>query len=184
MEVAGARPYSHLGFQVIRYSEIVKTTKDTFIAFKSPIGIIRVFEGNGKVIAIDIAVPGAKIAISTSPLLKAAQKELETYFQGKLTKFTFPVDISHGTEFQKSVWQEISKIKFGQIKTYADIAQAIGKPKAARAVGGAVGSNPVPIVIGCHRVLGASGKITGYSGGKGLPTKRVLLTLEGIESKE
>jgi methylated-DNA-[protein]-cysteine S-methyltransferase len=94
------------------------------------------------------------------------------------------MDISCGTEFQRTVWKEIQKIKFGQVKTYADIAKAIGKPLAARAVGGAVGSNPIPLAIGCHRVLGASGKITGYSGGKGLPTKRVLLDLEGIASKE
>ena len=162
----------------------MKLTKDSFIAFKSPIGVIRVFEGNGKVTAIDIAAPGAKVASNTSSLLKTAQKELEAYFDGSLTKFTFPMDISSGTEFQKSVWKEIQKIKFGQVKTYADIAKAIGKPLAARAVGGAVGSNPIPLAIGCHRVLGASGKITGYSGGKGLPTKRVLLDLEGIASKE
>lgn len=162
----------------------MKLTKDTFIAFKSPIGIIRIFEGNGKVTAIDIAAPGAKVTGNSSALLKTAQKELEAYFEGKLTKFTFPMDISCGTEFQRSVWKEIQKIKFGQVKTYADIAKAIGKPQAARAVGGAVGSNPIPLAIGCHRVLGASGKITGYSGGKGLPTKRVLLDLEGIASKE
>lgn len=162
----------------------MKLTKDTFIAFKSPIGIIRIFEGNGKVTAIDIAAPGAKVTSNSSALLMTAQKELEAYFGGKLTKFTFPTDISCGTEFQRSVWREIQKIKFGQVKTYADIAKAIGKPLAARAVGGAVGSNPIPLAIGCHRVLGASGKITGYSGGKGLPTKRVLLDLEGIASKE
>lgn len=169
---------------LFRYYGHVKPSKEAFIAFKSPIGIIRVFEGNGKVTAIDIAVPGSKIASSKRPLLKAAQKELEAYFDGKLTKFTFPMDLSSGTEFQRSVWKEIDKIKFGQVKTYAEIAKAIGKPKAARAVGGAVGSNPIPLAIGCHRVLGSSGKITGYSGGKGLPTKRILLKLEGIDSKE
>ncbi len=162
----------------------MKPTKDSFIAFKSPIGIIRIFEGNGKVTAIDIAATGAKVTSNPSALLKTAQKELEAYFDGKLTKFSFPMDISSGTEFQRSVWKEIQKIKFGQVKTYQDIAKAIGKPLAARAVGGAVGSNPIPLAIGCHRVLGASGKITGYSGGKGLPTKRVLLDLEGIASKE
>lgn len=163
---------------------MVKLTRDSFIAFKSPIGIIRVFESNGKVTAIDIAAPGAKVTANTSSLLKTAQRELEQYFEGKLTKFTFPMDISSGTEFQRSVWKEIQKIKFGQIKTYADIAKAIGKPLAARAVGGAVGSNPIPLAIGCHRVLGSSGKITGYSGGKGLPTKRVLLKLEEIDATE
>ncbi|MEY3933731.1 MAG: hypothetical protein RLZZ606_330 [Actinomycetota bacterium] len=142
------------------------------------------FEVNGKVSALDIAVSGVKATKSQSPVLIQAQKELESYFAGKLTKFTFPIDMSKGTDFQRSVWKEIGKIKFGQVKTYADIAKAIGKPLAARAVGGAVGSNPIPLIVGCHRVLGASGRITGYSGGKGIPTKRILLKLEGIASKE
>jgi methylated-DNA-[protein]-cysteine S-methyltransferase len=162
----------------------VKLSKEEFVAFSSPIGMIRVFEVNGKVSALDIAVSGVKATKSQSPVLIQAQKELESYFAGKLTKFTFPIDMSKGTDFQRSVWKEIGKIKFGQVKTYADIAKAIGKPLAARAVGGAVGSNPIPLIVGCHRVLGASGRITGYSGGKGIPTKRILLKLEGIASKE
>ena len=146
--------------------------------------MIRVFEINRKVSAIDIAVSGVRATKSHSPVLNQAQKELESYFAGNLKKFTIPLDIANGTEFQRTVWKEIAKIKFGQVKTYADIARAIGKPLAARAVGGAVGSNPIPLVVGCHRVLGSSGKITGYSGGKGLPTKRILLNLEGIAAKE
>ena len=146
--------------------------------------MIRVFEINRKVSAIDIAVSGVRATKSHSPVLNQAQKELESYFAGNLKKFTIPLDLTNGTEFQRTVWKEIAKIKFGQVKTYADIARAIGKPLAARAVGGAVGSNPIPLVVGCHRVLGSSGKITGYSGGKGLPTKRILLNLEGIAAKE
>lgn len=157
--------------------------KPSLIAFNSPIGIIRVFEASGKVTAIDISAKGAKIATNNSPVLQTAKSELEQYFAGKLTKFTFPVDISSGTEFQRNVWRQISRINFGKTKSYSEIAKAIGKPKAARAVGGAVGSNPVPLVIGCHRVMGASGKITGYSGGKGIPTKEWLLEHEGIPSK-
>jgi methylated-DNA-[protein]-cysteine S-methyltransferase len=166
------------------YSRLVKISNDTHIAFKTPIGTVRVFECNGKVTAIDIAATGAKVTESNSALLKLAKDELEKYFAGNLTKFTFPMDLSRGTDFQQAVWKEIHKIKFGQVRTYKEIAEAIGKPLAARAVGGAVGSNPIPLAVGCHRVLGASGKITGYSGGKGLPTKRILLKLEGIESKE
>jgi len=162
----------------------VKLTTETFIAFKSPIGIIRVFETDGKVSGIDIAVTGARVTDSPSKVLNQAKTELEHYFDGKLTKFSFPLDLNKGTDFQRSVWKEIQKIKFGQVKTYKDIAEAIGKPLAARAVGGAVGSNPIPLAVGCHRVLGSSGKITGYSGGKGLPTKRILLKLEGIDAKE
>jgi len=162
----------------------VKLTTETFIAFKSPIGIIRVFETDGKVSGIDIAVSGVRVSNSPSKVLNLAKSELEQYFTGKLTKFSFPMDLRKGTEFQRSVWKEIQKIKFGQVKTYKDIAVAIGKPLASRAVGGAVGTNPIPLAVGCHRVLGARGKITGYSGGKGLPTKRILLKLEGIDAKE
>jgi len=162
----------------------VKLSQDSSITFKSPIGLIRVFESNGKITSIDLAVSGSKETSSTNPILGQAKKEIDSYFAGTLTKFTMPVDLTKGTPFQRAVWKEINKIKFGQVKTYADIARAIGKPLAARAVGGAVGSNPIPLVIGCHRVLGSNGKITGYSGGKGIPTKRILLKLEGIASKE
>jgi len=170
---------------LLGYSEYMKIHKETWVGFKTPIGIVRVYAQNEKVTFIDIAAKDAKVgSAGKSEVLKTAEKELTQYFSGKLTKFTFPVDISNGTEFQRSVWKQISKIPFGKLKTYKDIADAIGKPKAARAVGGAVGSNPVPLVVGCHRVLGASGKITGYSGGDGLPTKRWLLAHEGITAKE
>lgn len=163
----------------------MKLRKDTWVAFKTPIGIIRVYAENEKVTFIDIAAGDAKVGTAgKAKVLLTAEKELSQYFSGKITKFTFPVDLSNGTEFQRSVWKQISKIPFGTLKTYKDIADAIGNPKAARAVGGAVGSNPVPLVVGCHRVLGASGKITGYSGGDGLPTKRWLLTHEGLTAKE
>ena len=170
-------------FAYIVYSQEVKLSKESFIAFQSPIGMIRIFEINNKVSFIDIAVTGVKATPSKNAILNQAKAELGSYFEGKLTKFTLPVDLSQGTEFQQAVWKEIQKIKFGKIKTYAEIAQSIGKPLAARAVGGAVGANPVPLVIGCHRVLGSSGKITGYSGGQGIPTKLKLLKLEGIDSK-
>jgi len=157
--------------------------KPNMISVQSPIGIIRVFESEGRVTAIDIAAKGAKVIPSNTPVLQLAKKELDLFFAGTLTKFSFPVDLNSGTEFQKSVWRQIARIPFGKTESYADIAKAMGKPKAARAVGGAVGSNPVPLVVGCHRVMGASGKITGYSGGKGIPTKQWLLEHEGIESK-
>ncbi|MEK9907788.1 MAG: methylated-DNA--[protein]-cysteine S-methyltransferase, partial [Aquiluna sp.] len=74
----------------------------------------------------------------------------------------------------------IERVRFGETKTYAELAGAIGKPKAARAVGGAVGANPVPIIVPCHRIMGAAGKLTGYSGGAGIPTKIQLLKLESL----
>jgi len=163
----------------------MKIHRDTWVGFKTPIGIVRVYAANEKVTFIDIAAADAKVGSGgKAQVLKTAEKELTQYFSGKLTKFSFPVDLSNGTDFQKAVWKQIAKITFGKLTTYKGIADAIGKPKASRAVGGAVGSNPVPLVVGCHRVLGASGKITGYSGGDGLPTKRWLLDHEGLTAKE
>jgi methylated-DNA-[protein]-cysteine S-methyltransferase len=105
------------------------------------------------------------------------------YFAGSETDFTGKLDLS-GTDFQRAVWSEISKIKHGRTLTYGEIAQRIGRPKASRAVGAAVGANPIPLIVPCHRVMGTGGKITGYSGGDGIPTKRKLLKLEKIEFAE
>ena len=89
----------------------MKLSKDNYIAFSSPIGMIKVTEANGKVISIDLAVSGTRATANSSPVLKQARKEIESYFAGNLTKFTFPVDLSKGTEFQREVWKEIAKIK-------------------------------------------------------------------------
>ena len=89
-----------------------------------------------------------------------------------------------GTAFKLAVWTQIAKLDFGEQKTYAELASAVGNPKAVRAVGGAVGANPVPLLVGCNRILGSERRITGYSGGEGLVTKRWLLDFEQIEFKE
>ena len=130
------------------------------------------FENNGKITALNIAVKKSKSISKPSKTLIAAKRQLEDYFSGKSKTFELPVDLSAGTEFQKSVWKQIAKIPFGKTVSYVDIAKSIGNPKASRAVGGAVGANPIPLIVGCHRVLGSTGTITGYSGGKGIPTKR------------
>jgi methylated-DNA-[protein]-cysteine S-methyltransferase len=111
-----------------------------------------------------------------------AAKQLGEFFAGLRQQFDLKLDIK-GTKFQQSVWDAISGLEKGQVLTYAALAKAINKPLAARAVGGAVGSNPVPLIIGCHRILGSSGNLTGYSGGGGLKTKRWLLNFEGITFK-
>ncbi|PWL21208.1 MAG: methylated-DNA--[protein]-cysteine S-methyltransferase [Candidatus Aquiluna sp. XM-24bin5] len=112
----------------------------------------------------------------------SASSQLREYFAGKRQVFDLPL-VARGTRFQESIWSEIEKVPFGQTATYKDLAIRAGKPKAARAVGGAVGANPIGIIIGCHRILGSTGKLTGYSGGHGIPTKVKLLELEGIEYK-
>jgi O-6-methylguanine DNA methyltransferase len=103
--------------------------------------------------------------------------ELDEYFAGQRRKFTFPL-APEGTTFQQKVWQAVSAIPFGQVTTYQNIARKIGKAKAVRAVGHANGSNPLPIIIPCHRVIGSNGDLCGYGGG--LELKRKLLELEGI----
>ena len=97
------------------------------------------------------------------------------YFAGKRQNFSLPLELE-GTEFQKKVWQALQKIPYGQTKTYGQIAKEIGKKKAVRAVGNANHNNPIAIIIPCHRVIGANGKLTGYHGG--LEKKEFLLTLE------
>ncbi len=108
-------------------------------------------------------------------VLKLAVKQLESYFSGKRKEFNLPLK-PVGTEFQKEVWEALRSISYGETVSYGDIARRIGRPKAVRAVGAAIGKNPLSIMIPCHRVIGASGKLTGFAGG--LSTKEFLLNLE------
>ena len=101
--------------------------------------------------------------------------QLTEYFEGKLHNFSLSL-APHGTPFQQKVWNALLQIPYGETRSYQDIARAIGNPKAVRAVGGSNARNPIAIVIPCHRVIGASGKLTGYAGG--LQYKRALLDLE------
>jgi len=103
--------------------------------------------------------------------------ELEAYFAGKLRQFTVPLDL-RGTLFQRKVWEVLCSIPYGVTRSYREVAQALGKPKAARGVGQAIGSNPVSIVVPCHRVIGSDGRLTGYGGG--LHRKKALLDLESV----
>ena len=114
-----------------------------------------------------------------NPLLTEAARQLRAYFAGALREFELPLDIE-GTDFQKRVWGEVAAIPYGETRSYLQIATAIGAPRAVRAVGAANGANPVPIVVPCHRVIGAKGKLVGYGGG--LAMKRRLLELEGARA--
>ena len=110
--------------------------------------------------------------------LAQAMDELRRYLAGEHVQFTCPLDL-HGTAFQIAVWEELFRIPYGQTRTYAEIAKAIGRPAAVRAVGAANGANPVAVIVPCHRVIGSNGSLTGYGGG--LPTKQWLLSLEGLK---
>jgi O-6-methylguanine DNA methyltransferase len=115
----------------------------------------------------------------SNPLLQQAVEQLRAYFGGELRNFDLALDM-HGTEFQKRVWGELLNIPYGATRSYSFVAGTIGAPKAVRAVGAANGRNPIPIVVPCHRVIGAGGSLVGYGGG--LPLKRFLLDLEGRHS--
>ena len=110
------------------------------------------------------------------PFLHTARTQLGEYFAGTRTSFELPLS-PQGTPFQKDVWHALADIPYGQTISYAQLATRVGKPTAMRAVGAANGRNPLPIVLPCHRVIGADGSLTGFGGG--LPTKQFLLELEG-----
>ena len=112
------------------------------------------------------------------PILQEATEQLHAYFAGKLQQFDLPLDLSAGTPFQQTVWQALLKIPFGQTTSYGALSSRIGKPLAVRAVGTAIGRNPIGIIVPCHRVVGADGSLTGYAGG--LHRKEAFLTLEGV----
>lgn len=108
--------------------------------------------------------------------VRQLHEELTGYFDGRLRTFSFPLDM-RGTAFQMQVWHEVCNVGYGQVRSYREIAQAVGKPAAVRAVGAANGANPVPIIVPCHRIIGSNGKLVGYGGG--LDMKRRLLEVEG-----
>ncbi|WP_413560376.1 methylated-DNA--[protein]-cysteine S-methyltransferase [Bdellovibrio sp. HCB209] len=124
--------------------------------------------------------PFVKGCDKTEALLNRVEKEITEYLNGERTSFAIPLD-PDGTEFQKRVWNELAKIPYGKTKSYKDIATALKDPNACRAVGTANGRNPISIIVPCHRVIGANGKLTGYAGG--LPVKEKLLAIEGFGKK-
>lgn len=141
----------------------------------SPVGGLRLHAQAGLLTAIEFdAVPsGARIA---DPLLDAAEEQLREYFAGQRRDFDLPL-ASEGTEFQRKVWSEMHRVPYGETASYGDIARRLGyEPVISRAVGAASGANPLPIVVPCHRIVGADGMLTGYGGG--VDKKRVLLELE------
>ena len=140
---------------------------------ETPIGALFLEEEHGAVTKITVEPLGGPF--SETPLLRRAKKELAEYFAGTRHRFTFPV-APKGTPFQKAVWAALRDIPYGETRTYGEIAAAVGRPKAARAVGAANHVNPLLIVTPCHRVVGANGSLTGFAAG--LDRKALLLALE------
>jgi methylated-DNA-[protein]-cysteine S-methyltransferase len=154
----------------------------SYKTMKSPVGVLKLIATDKGLAAILWENDDPKrvrltplIENKTHPVLLATERQLEEYFEGKRTSFTvnlYPL----GTEFQTKVWRALSEIPFGETRSYGEIAKRIGQTKAVRAVGAANRRNPISIIVPCHRVIGASGKLTGFAGG--LKIKEQLLTLE------
>ena len=148
----------------------------------SPVGDLLLVGGNAGLSRVQF--PSTKHGVETDPqwlafphpVLDAARLQLDAYFDGTRQVFDLPL-APHGTPFQRDVWAALATIPFGATWSYARLASTIGRPAAMRAVGAANGRNPLPIVLPCHRVIGADGSLTGFGGG--LPTKQFLLQLEG-----
>jgi methylated-DNA-[protein]-cysteine S-methyltransferase len=138
----------------------------------SPIGPLGVVAEDALVVGVRF---GARLDRGHEPD-HPATAELRAYFAGELTDFTVPVEMRGGSDFERAVWAEIAKIPYGEMVTYGAIATALGDPGAARAVGTACNHNPVPVIVPCHRVVGAGGKMVGFGGG--VDRKRKLLELE------
>lgn len=124
--------------------------------------------------------PKADIRNDEHPVLQETTTQLQEYFSGQRNSFSVALD-PIGTAFQKEVWNALSTIPYGETRSYLQIANQIGNPKAVRAVGAANGRNPISIIVPCHRVIGTSGALTGFAGG--LETKAALLSLEGVKKE-
>lgn len=165
-----------------------RATADTIAhAFDTatPLGWVRLTQEGDALVAVElVGAPGSGVAAGaaapkggTAPteLLATAERQLREYLAGERTAFDLPLR-AHGTEFQQAVWARLAAIPYGETRTYGQIAAELGKPLASRAVGGANNKNPLGIVVPCHRVIGASGALTGYA--SGVDHKQYLLKLE------
>lgn len=146
------------------------------IYYDAKIGKIKIEENGMAITKVEFIGKDIQEEIGNeTELLKETIKQLEEYFEGKRNFFDLPLE-PKGTEFQKKVWKTLIEIPYGETRSYGDIAKIIGNEKASRAVGMANNKNPIPIIIPCHRVIGANGKLVGYAGG--LDLKMKLLELE------
>ncbi|WP_085637635.1 MULTISPECIES: methylated-DNA--[protein]-cysteine S-methyltransferase [unclassified Pseudomonas] len=160
----------------------------TFITLPSPVGELKLVANGQRLAAIlwendrpDRVRLGPMVEAPDNPVLLKTAQQLQEYFAGTRNRFELELDFA-GTDFQKRVWTALLTIPFGETRTYSQIAEQIGHPSAVRAVGAANGRNPISIVAPCHRVIGASGKLTGFAGG--LEAKERLLKLEGCRWAE
>ena len=143
--------------------------------WNSPLGPLCLTQEEGSLVSLQFCPAVPQDIPGPTPLLAEAQRQLEEYFAGARTSFDLPL-APRGTPFQQAVWGALLDIPYGETRTYGQIAAAVGRPRASRAVGGACHCNPIAIIVPCHRVVGSSGALTGYAGG--LDKKSALLALE------
>jgi methylated-DNA-[protein]-cysteine S-methyltransferase len=142
--------------------------------FQSPLGLLAlVFSGKG---LAEVGFEGKRPAYPRGRAPESFRKQLSDYFDGALREFHQPMLFLSGTDFEKKVWLSLREVPYGETRTYKWLAERIGNPQAVRAVGHAIGSNPIPIVLPCHRIIGSDGSLVGYTGG--IDVKRRLLDLE------
>jgi len=156
-----------------------------YTTFECPVGELLILSNENSILEIHFQKNRSahlidKTWINGGDVVEECAKQLDEYFTGARKKFELPLS-AKGTPFQQNVWKALAIIPYGKTMSYSQIAEAIGQPRAVRAVGAANGANPIPIVIPCHRVIGANGKLTGFGGG--LQNKELLLELEGVVRK-
>ena len=154
-----------------------------FMHRDAPIGLVRIVEQDGAITHVDMSSCDGfeqreRGQEGTSPLLEAAARQLDEYFAGTRLEFELPLRPA-GTAFQRQAWQALQAIPYGETRSYAQQARAVGRPTATRAIGAANGRNPIAIIVPCHRVIGSDGSLTGYAGGEAV--KRWLLAHEGAQ---
>jgi methylated-DNA-[protein]-cysteine S-methyltransferase len=164
--------------------DVAYTTADspfgTLLLATTPKGLVRVGLPNQDAdeLLVDLATRVSPRVLESPAQLDEARRELDLYFEGRLTEFDLPLDWRLSRDFRRKVLRAIARIPYGQTRSYTQMATSAGNVRAVRAAGTACGSNPIPVVVPCHRVLRSGGALGGYGGG--LPMKEALLRLEGV----
>ena len=176
-------------------SESLRTEPVLTLGIATPIGRIYLAASSRALVRVELPSAQAEMRMNVwlalhfplapkrsgvSPILKKSATQIESYFTARFTDFSVPLEL-WGTAFQTTVWKAVTKIPSGETRSYGDIANAIGRPRAVRAVGAAQAANPLPIIIPCHRVIGTDGALTGYAGGLGV--KQWLLDHEATDNE-
>jgi methylated-DNA-[protein]-cysteine S-methyltransferase len=172
------RPKNEAG----RYYSLYKTESGFGGVVASDEGLVKVFlPAKGCSLEMESLIAGSyPLATAENPITRKAADLLRKYFSGEPTVFDLPVDLKSCTAFRQTVYEAVAQIPYGNVKSYAEVAAVVARPKAYRGIGSAMAKNPLPIIIPCHRVVGSTGEMTGYSAPGGVEMKKSLLRMEGV----